>query len=71
MNFPAPNIQRAVSETRPFTEYLKELELQATSEEDIHVRDKTLDAIFAEEDLTLGGGCGAASAGCTAATPQD
>ena len=71
MNSPAPNIQCAVSETSPFTEYLKELELQATLEEDILVGDETLDAIFAEEDLTLGGGGGATSAGCTAATPQD
>ncbi len=54
----------------PFTEYLKELELQATSEDDIRAGDETLDAIFAE-DLTLGVGGGAASAGRTAATPQE
>jgi hypothetical protein len=70
MNSPAPNIPCAVSETSPFTEYLKELKLQATSEEDIRVGDKTLDAIFVE-DLTIGVGGGAALAGCTAATPQE
>ena len=70
MNSPAPNIPCAISETSPFTEYLKELELKATSEDDICAGDETLDAIFAE-DLTLGVGGGAASAGRTAATPQE
>ena len=70
MNSPAPNIPCAVSEMSPFTKYLKELELEATSEDDIRAGDETLDAIFAE-DLTLGVGGGAASAGRTAATPQE
>jgi hypothetical protein len=34
MNSPAPNIPCAVSATSPFTEYMKELELEATSEDD-------------------------------------
>ena len=70
MNSPAPNIPCAVSETSPFTEYLKELELKATSEDNICAGDETLDAIFAE-DLTLGVGGGAALAGRTVATPQE
>ena len=70
MNSPAPNIPCAVSETSPFTEYLKELELTATLEDDIRAGDETLNVIFAE-DLTLGVGSGAGSAGCTAATPQE
>jgi hypothetical protein len=70
MNSPAPNILCAVSATSPFTEYMKVLELEAKSEDDIRAGDKTLDAIFAE-DLTLGIGGGAASAGRTAATPQE
>ena len=49
---------------------MKELEFEATLEDDIRAGDKTLDAIFAE-DLTLGVGSGAASAGHTAATPQE
>ena len=39
----------------PFTEYMNELELEATSEDDIHAGDETLDAIFAE-DHALGVG---------------
>jgi len=72
MNSPAPNIPCAISETSPFTAYLKELELEATSEDDIRAEDETLDAIFAEDlILILGVGGGAASAGCTAAMPQE
>ena len=70
MNSPAPNIPCAVSATSPFTEYTKELELEATWEDDIHARDKTLNTIFAE-DLTLGVGGGAALADRTTATPQE
>ena len=70
MNSPAPNIPCAISKTSPFTEYLKELELKATSEDDICAGEETLDAIFAE-DLTLGVSGGAASSGRTAATPQE
>ena len=70
MNSPAPNIPGAVSAMSPFTEYMIELELEATSEDDIHAGDEILDEIFAE-DHALGVGGGAASAGCTAATPQE
>jgi hypothetical protein len=49
---------------------MKELELEATSEDDICAGDETLDAIFAE-DLTLDVGGGAALTGCTAATLQE
>jgi hypothetical protein len=49
---------------------MKELELEATLEDDICAGDETLDAIFAE-DLTLRVGGGAASAGHTAATSQE
>ena len=49
---------------------MKELKLEATSEEDIRAGDETLNAIFAE-DFTLGVGGGAASAGRTAAMPQE
>ncbi len=49
---------------------MKELELKATSEDDIRAGDETLGTIFAE-DLTLGVGGGAALAGRTAATPQE
>ena len=54
----------------PFTEYMNKLELEAISEDDICARDETLDEIF-PEDHALGVGGGAASAGCTAATPQE
>ena len=58
MNSPAPNILGAVSAMSPFTEYImNKLELEATSEDDISARDKTLDAIFAEDHaLGVGGG---------------
>jgi hypothetical protein len=49
---------------------MNELELEATPDDDIRAGDETLDAIFAE-DHTLGVGGGAASAGRTAATPQE
>ncbi len=68
MNSPAPNILGTVSAMGPFTEYMNELE--ATSEDDIHAGDETLNAIFAE-DHAFGVGGGAASAGRTAATPQE
>ncbi len=45
MNSPAPNIPGAVSAMSPFTEYMNELELEATSEDDIRARDKTLNAM--------------------------
>ena len=45
------------------------VELEATSEDDIRAGDETLDAIFAE-DHALDVGGGAASAGRTAAPPQ-
>jgi hypothetical protein len=71
MNSPAPNIPGAVSAMSPFTEYImNKLELKATLEDDIRARDKTLDAIFAE-DHTHDVGGGAASAGRTPATPQE
>jgi hypothetical protein len=70
MNSPATNIPCAVSAMSPFTEYMKKLKLEATSEDDIHAGDKTLDAIFAE-DLTLGVGGGTALAGRAAATPKE
>jgi hypothetical protein len=72
MNSPAPNIPGAVSAMSPFTEYImNELELEATSEDDIRAGDETLDAIFAE-DHALGVGGGAASlAGRMPATPQE
>jgi len=71
MNSPAPNIPGAVSAMSPFTEYMNELELEATSEDDIRAGDETLNAIFAE-DHALGVGGGTASAGHTAArTPQE
>ena len=70
MNSPAPNIPGAISAMSPFTEYMNELELEATSEDDICAGDETLNAIFAE-DHALGVGGGAASAGRTAATPQE
>jgi hypothetical protein len=70
MNSPAPNIPGAISAMHPFTEYMNELELEASSEDDIRAGDETLDAIFAE-DHALGVGGGAALAGCTPATPQE
>jgi hypothetical protein len=71
MNSPAPNIPGAVSAMSPFTEYImNELELEATSEDDIRAGDETLDAIFAEDHAHDVGG-GAASAGRTPATPQE
>ncbi len=71
MNSPAPNIPGAVSAMSPFTECMNELELEATSEDDIRAGDETLNAIFAE-DHALGVGGGTASAGRTAArTPQE
>ncbi len=70
MNSLAPNIPGAVSAMSPFTEYMNELELKATSEDDIRDRDETLDAIFAE-DHALDVGGGAASAGRTPAMPQE
>ena len=43
MNSPAPNIPGAVSAMSPFTEYImNELELEATSEDDIGAGDETL-----------------------------
>jgi hypothetical protein len=42
MNSPAPNIPGAVSTMSPFTEYImNELELEATSEDDIRAGDET------------------------------
>ena len=70
MNSPAPNIPGAVSAMSTFTEYMNELELEATLEDDIRAGDKTLDAIFAE-DHALGIGGGAALAGRTPAMPQE
>ena len=49
MNSPAPNIPGAVSAMSPFTEYMNELELEATSEDDIRAEDETPDTIFAED----------------------
>ena len=49
---------------------MNELELKATSEDDIRAGDKTLDAIFAEDHTNDVGG-GAALAGCTPATLQE
>jgi hypothetical protein len=50
MNSPAPNIPGVVSAMSAFTEYImNELELEATSEDDIRAGDETLDAIFAED----------------------
>ena len=49
---------------------MNELELEATSEDDIRAGDETLDAIFAEDHAHDVGG-GAASAGRTPATPQE
>ena len=58
MNSHAPNIPGAVSAMSPFTEYImNELELEATSEDDIRAGDETLDAIFAEDHAhDVGGG---------------
>ncbi len=68
MNSPAPNIPG--SAMSPFTECMNELELEATSEDDIRAGDETLDTIFAEDHAS--GVCGgAASTGCTAVTPQE
>ena len=71
MNSPAPNIPGAVSAMSPFTEYImNELELEATSDDDIRAGDETLDAIFAEDHAHDVGG-DAASAGRTPVTPQE
>ena len=68
MNSPAPNIPGAVSAMSPFTEYImNELELEATSEDDIRAGDETLDAIFAEDHALGVGGGAASSAGRTPA----
>ena len=45
MNSPAPNIPGAVSAMSPFTEYMNKLELKATSEDNFHARDETLNAM--------------------------
>ena len=69
--FPCPQHPGRRQRNEPFTEYImNELELKATSEDDIRARDKTLNAIFAEDHAHDVGG-GAASAGCTPATPQE
>ena len=71
MNSPAPNIPGAVSAMSPFTEYMNELELEATSEDDIRAGDETLDVIFAEDHVLGVGGGAASSAGRTPAMPQE
>ena len=48
MNSPAPNIPGAVSAMSPFTEYMNELELEATSEDDIGAGDETLSLFTAK-----------------------
>ena len=73
MNSPAPNITGAVSTMSPFTEYImNKLKLEATSEDDIRARDKTLNAIFAEDHAhNVGGGAASAGLVTTMATNND